>query len=126
MLVRVFFALGPLISLFNMSCHSLLAYRVTADKSADNLMEFPLYIICCFSLVAFNNFSLPLIWSICLLCVSVCSYLGLFCLGLCCLYLIDCFLSRVREIFSYYVFKYFFSGPFSGYLFNLNSITCLI
>ena len=56
----------------------------------------------------------------------VCSYLGLFCLGLCCLYLIDCFLSRVREIFSYYVFKYFFSGPFSGYLFNLNSITCLI
>ena len=44
-----------------MSCHSLLTYRVSADKSADNPMAFPLYIICCISLVAFNTFLLHLI-----------------------------------------------------------------
>ena len=38
--------------------HSLLAYRVSAEKSADNVMEISFYVICCFSLVAFNIFSL--------------------------------------------------------------------
>ena len=28
----------------NISCHSLLAYRVSAEKAADNLMEIPLYV----------------------------------------------------------------------------------
>ena len=55
-----------------MSCHSLLAYRVTADKSADNLMAFPLYILCCFSLVSFNNFSLPsILVTLLTMCLSV-------------------------------------------------------
>ena len=52
--------LGCRFSLFitlNMSCHSLLAYRVFAEKSADNLMGIPLFVICCFFLVAFNIFS---------------------------------------------------------------------
>ena len=54
-----------------MSCHSL-SPRVSADKSADNLMEFPLSIICCLSLVSFNNFSLPSILVILLtMCLSV-------------------------------------------------------
>ena len=53
-----------------MSCCSLLAYSVSADKSADNLMAFPLYIICCFSLVAFNKFSLNLV-SLLTMCLSV-------------------------------------------------------
>ena len=40
----------------NILCHSLLACRISAEKSADNLMGAPLYIICCFSLVAFFFF----------------------------------------------------------------------
>ena len=44
------------------SCHSLLACRVFIEKSADSLMGVPLYVICCFSLVAFNILSLSLIF----------------------------------------------------------------
>ena len=51
----------PFITL-NISCHSLLICRVSAEKSAVNLMGLPLYVICHFSLVAFSNFSLPLIF----------------------------------------------------------------
>ena len=40
-----------------MSCHSLLACRVSAERSAVNLMGIPLFVICCFSFAAFNNFS---------------------------------------------------------------------
>ena len=43
-------------------CHSLLVCRVYAEKSADNLMEIPLYVIFCFSLAACNIFSLNLIF----------------------------------------------------------------
>ena len=46
-----------------MLCHSLLACRVSAEKSAVNPMGVPLYIICHFSLAAFNNFSLSLIFA---------------------------------------------------------------
>ena len=38
----------PFITL-NISCHSLLACRVSAEKSAVNLMGVPLYVICRFS-----------------------------------------------------------------------------
>ena len=51
----------PFITL-NMSCHSLLPCRVSAENSADNLMGIPLYVICCFSLAAFNIFSLYLVF----------------------------------------------------------------
>ena len=47
-----------------MSFHSLLACRVSAERSAVNLMGIPLYAICCFSLAAFNIFSLYLIFDI--------------------------------------------------------------
>ena len=48
----------------------------SAEKSADNLMGFPLCVICCFPLVAFNTFSLYLIF------VNLISmYLGIFLLG---------------------------------------------
>ena len=40
-----------------MSCHSFLVYRVSAERSAVNLMGIPLCVICCFSLAAFNMFS---------------------------------------------------------------------
>ena len=37
--------------------HSLLACRISVEKSADDLMGAPLYVICCFSLVAANILS---------------------------------------------------------------------
>ena len=95
-----------------MSCHSLLACRVSAERSAVNLMGIPLYVICCFSLAAFNIFSLYLIFDSL---INMC--LGVFLLGfilygtLCCLDLIDYFLSHIREVFNYNLFKYFLS-PF--------------
>ena len=42
-------------------CYFLLVCRVSFEKSADNLLGVPLYIICCFSLVAFSILSLSLI-----------------------------------------------------------------
>ena len=57
-------------STLNISCHSLLACRVSAERSAVNHMGFPLYITCCFSLAAFNILSLCLVFvslvSVCL------------------------------------------------------------
>ena len=47
-----------------MSCHSLLACRVSAERSAVNLMGIPLYVTFYFSLAAFNIFSLYLIFFI--------------------------------------------------------------
>ena len=61
---------------FSMSYHSLLAWRVSIDRSAVILMGIPLCIICCFSLAAFN------ICSLCLTFVNLINmYLGVFHLG---------------------------------------------
>ena len=46
----------------SMSCHSLLARRVSIERSAVILMGIPLCVICCFSLAAFNIYSLCLIF----------------------------------------------------------------
>ena len=55
-----------------MSCHSLLACRVSVEKSADNLMGVPRYVICHISLVAFNILSLSLIFvSLITMCLDV-------------------------------------------------------
>ena len=61
----------------SMSCHSLLAWRVSIERSAVTLMGIPLCVICCFSLAAFN---------ICSLCLRFINYrlisvLGCFALG---------------------------------------------
>ena len=91
-----------------MSCHSLLACRVFAERAAVNLMGIPLYVICCFSLAAFSIFILYLIFDSL---IDMC--LGVFLLGfilygtLHFLDLIDYFLSRIREVFKYNLFKYF-------------------
>ena len=45
-----------------MSCHSLLTCKVSVERSAVSLMEILLYVICCFSLAAFNIYSLCLIF----------------------------------------------------------------
>ena len=63
-------------SILNISCHSLLACRVSAERSAVKHMGFPLYVTCGFSLDAFN------ILSLCLIFVSLISMcLGVFLLG---------------------------------------------
>ena len=85
----------PFITL-NISWHSLLACRASVEKSADSLMGVPLYVICYFFLVAFNILSLSLIF------VSLITVLLSVLLDL-----VDYFLSRVREVFSYNLFKYF-------------------
>ena len=48
-------------STLNISCHSLLAYRVSVERPAVNHMGFPLYVTSCFSLDDFNILSLCLI-----------------------------------------------------------------
>ena len=54
----------------NISCHSFLVFRVSAERSAVKHMEFPMYVICCFSLAAFSILYMCLIFvsliSICL------------------------------------------------------------
>ena len=63
-------------STVNISCHSLLACQVSAERSAVECMEFPFYVTCCFSLAALN------ILSLCLVFVSLISMcLGVFLLG---------------------------------------------
>ena len=94
-----------------MSCHSLMACRVSAERSAVNLMGIPLYVICCFSLPAFNIFSLYLIFDN-LINMYLVFLLGFILYGtLHFLDLIDYFLSHVMEVFNYTLFKYFLS-PF--------------
>jgi len=61
--------------ILRMPCHSLLAWRVSIERSAVILMGIPLYVICCFSLADFN------ICSLCLVFVNLINMcLGVFCL----------------------------------------------
>uniref|UniRef100_A0A9L0SPR2 Uncharacterized protein n=1 Tax=Equus caballus TaxID=9796 RepID=A0A9L0SPR2_HORSE len=62
-------------STLNISCLSLLAVKVSADKSADSLLGVSLYVTCCFSLSAFKILSLSLILDILII---VCLGVGLF------------------------------------------------
>ena len=55
------FFFSPFISL-NISCHSLLASRVSAKVSAVKHIGFPLYVTFCFSLAGFNILSLCLVF----------------------------------------------------------------
>ena len=59
-----------------MSCHSLLACRVSSERSAVNFMGISMCVICCFSLAAFNIFYLCLIFDSL---INMC--LGVFLLG---------------------------------------------
>ena len=75
-------------------------------------MGIPLYVICCFSLAAFNISSLYLIFD-----SLINMYLGMFLLRfilywtLSFLELINFFISHIKEVFNYNLFKYFLS-PF--------------
>ena len=102
----------PFITL-NISCHSLLAYRVSAEKSADSLMGIHLYVICCFSIVVFIvalSLSSVILINICL---SMFLLEFIF-MELSLLTGLECHLSHVRKVFSYSLFKYFFR-PFLSF-----------
>ena len=59
-------------STLNISCYSLLACRVSAERSAVKHMGFPLYVTCCFFLAAFNILSLCLVFvSLISMCLGV-------------------------------------------------------
>jgi len=74
-----------------------------------------LYIIWHFSLVGFNILSLS---SVSWITMSLSVFLfGLSCLGLSVLPGLDYFLFHVRELFSYYLFKYFLRSFFSLFSF---------
>ena len=70
-------------STLKISCHSLLACRVSAERSAANHMGFPLYVTCCFSLLLLTFFLW--VWSLLvwLSCVLACFSLCVSCMGLC-------------------------------------------
>ena len=94
-------------SALNISCHSLLACRVSAERSAVKHMGFPLYVTCCFSLAAFNILSLCLIFVSLISIVLVCFSLGLSCMGLFAPLGLDYFLFHVGGIFNYNLLKNF-------------------
>ena len=77
-----------------------------------------MYVICHFSLVAFNILSLSLIFvSVITMCLCV-FFLGFILPGaLSFLDLVDYFLSHVREVFSYHLFRYFLRSFFSLFSF---------
>ena len=85
----------PFITL-NILCHSVLACRVSVEKSADSLMGVSLYVICYFSLVALNILS---VFNLCQFdyCVSWCVPPRVYPAwdSLCFLDLVDYFLSLV-------------------------------
>ena len=96
-----------LFSILNISCHSLLACRASAERSAVEHIELPLYVTYCFSLAAFNILFLCLVfvWSVCaLVCFSLVYPVWN---SLCLLDLIGYFLFHVGEIFNYNLFKNF-------------------
>ena len=68
--------------MLNISCHSLLASKVSVEKSAESLMGIPLYVTNCFCLDAFTILSLSLTFNnVIIMCLGVglfgSSYLGL-------------------------------------------------
>ena len=92
----------------NISCHFLLACRVSAERSVVKCMGFSLYVACCFSLVAFNILSLCLIFVSLINMCLVCFPLGLSCKdSLCLLDLMDYFLLHVGKIFKCNLFENF-------------------
>ena len=50
-------------STLNISCHSLLVCRVSAERSAVTHIGFPLYLTCCFSLAAYSSLTLCLVFA---------------------------------------------------------------
>ena len=109
LLGRVFLVVGFLLSSLEIYCATLFwPAEILLKKSADYLMGIPLYAIYCFSLVAFNVFSLYLIFvSDYSVSQHVLPWVYLVWDSLHFLDLGDYFLSHVREVSYYNLFKYF-------------------
>lgn len=58
-------------SILNISTHCLLAYEISDEVFADNLIEDPLYVTACFSLSAFKTLCLWLFDSLKAMCLCV-------------------------------------------------------
>ena len=114
-----------------MSCHTFLACRVSAEKSAINLMGIHFYALCCFSLAAFNFFLYLFFDSLINICLSVFLF-GFLLYGtlIAFLDLIDYFLSHIRVVFncnlliyflSPFLFLFFFWDPYNSniHVFNI-------
>ena len=107
--------LGRVILVVGFSLSSLWIRPATPFWLAEFLLKDPLLtlwgfscVICCFSLAAFNIFSLYLIFdSLINMCQSVSPWIYSICDSLHFLDLIDDSLSHVREVFNYNLFKYF-------------------
>ena len=94
----------------NIPCHSLLVSKVSAEKSADSLKEIPLHVMC-FSLVAFNILPLSLFF---IMLTTMCLGGFCFCFFVKVIQFRLCASSKVKEVSSYYIFKYFLSLLFVG------------
>ena len=81
---------------------SLLACGISVEKSADNIIGFPLCVICLFSLIIFNNLLKLSITVVNLITMCLCVFLPGFILPgtLCFLDMVDYFLSHDREVCS--------------------------
>ena len=108
----------------NMSCHSLLACRVSAGRSAFHLMGIPLYGICCFTLAAFNIFSLYLIFDSLINMCLVMLLLGFILYGILCTFWTSLTISfPILGKFSIIISSNIFSVPF---FFSFSSGTPII
>ena len=108
-------------STLNISCHSLLVCRVSAERSTVNRMSFLLYVTCCFSLAAHNILSLCLISvSLINMCISV-FLLGFILYGILCASWTWLTISFPMWGFSYNFFKNFLSAFFSFLWYPYNS-----
>ena len=97
------------LSTLNISCHTLLACRVSAERSAVKHMGFPLYATWCFSLAAFNIILCLVFVSLISVCLGMFLYQFILYGTLCLLDLIEVlyFLFHVGETFNYNLFKNF-------------------
>ena len=93
-----------------MSCHSLLACRVSVEKSAGILMRVPLCVICHFPLVAFNILFLSLIFVSLITMYLVEFFLGFILPGTLCASWT--WLIPILGKFSTIISSNIFSGPF--------------
>ena len=107
-----------LFSTLNISCHSLLACRVSAERSAVKCIGFPCMLLAASHLSAFNILCVLVFVTLISMCLSI--SLGVSCMGCFVTLGIDYFLFYVGEIFNYNLFKNFLiTFPFLFFLWDL-------